>query len=1038
MVAGPIETIAKVVVGISDVAKAAARVWLTPDAREERDRRRLFAGSVKKQIGRLNERERWHGERFTELEAEIELYCVRRRRRLPAFPRSAPSRVRRERSLTKALARSSDRVVLLQGDPGSGKSVALRHLAETRAAAADTFGRPNSTIPLYINLKNLRPRNGVINCRVLRDFVFQSLNPNDSPEVSRFLEDEFEDGLRRGRWLFLFDSFDEIPEILAAVEADATVDRYSSVLFDFIASMSRCRGIIASREYRGPREISWPRFRITPLSESRKQDLINRAHLSDDDKHILLARLPTADRSTRELSGNPLFLALVCEYVRTTHTFPANSHEVFENYLRTRLERDRKHLKRACQSNPDEVRRLAEEVAFCMWAEPNLGLSATRSEIASALERRQLVPEADLTKTLDALERLKLGRSDDGRFPGETESTFTFAHRRFHEYFATCMVLRHPDLVPDRDLLTNGRWRETAVAICQTQPREAFAPLMAETEGLLDEYLDGLVDIDVDKDAADSREQGSQFVWPPGALHLLELLDAGLARPDLSPGKAEHADNGLDTVRRKAGRLLLAAGLRGRRHDRKWALDAAGAGPPTVLLRLVRAAFRSDSAWLRGAAFRQIGRLPDTPADVAGDIRKTLTSLAAGGQLRKQRATVTAELKRLDGSDAFVATYRRLRAAPVADALFHLFVILVAGATFPHWDSFYGIHLLALVASSLGFYTFRLWPPFAWPDATSRTKVYRPLEIVTGGGHNARALLAMAGIALVAARMLYILGWLTLTLPPGHVHVLPALLVLYALTWAPATLVAIHSGVRLRLSLWLVPHASAGPFARRLTRDAIRKVRPLGLRKALIGSGLVMVWAVTAFVLQTSMKATTTTEVVYSIVMLGSGTLLATMVATTHVQRFLDRRRLRARPPEALSCGRDLLTSIDELRSTVGVIDLIRMLRRSGWFDQPTPGRDETILVLSDLIMVAEHLQARSRDPWSTNGRHDPLKVRDAAAIRELDGAFTSSATVEWLRADGSARRFRRLKGLSAEALDEMSEVVSAARELVSTARPHL
>ena len=65
--------------------------------------------------------------------------------------------LRREKSLSRGLARTTDSLIILEGDPGSGKSVALRHLAEQLACGARDAKSATSLIPLYVNLKGVSP-----------------------------------------------------------------------------------------------------------------------------------------------------------------------------------------------------------------------------------------------------------------------------------------------------------------------------------------------------------------------------------------------------------------------------------------------------------------------------------------------------------------------------------------------------------------------------------------------------------------------------------------------------------------------------------------------------------------------------------------------------------------------------------------------------------------------------------------------------------------------------------------------------------------
>ncbi|WP_422769287.1 NACHT domain-containing protein [Plantactinospora sp. WMMC1484] len=188
-------------------------------------RRALFADHVESQLRRLDEREEWRDHRFARLEAEVEMEG--RQQRIFPWLRRRRHVLRREKSLSRALQRSDERLVLLQGEPGSGKSVALRNAARALAAKAMRHPRLRSRIPLYVNLKEFRPTGDRLDAEVVRTFVLDQLNRANSRDVDQFLGDEFQTGMREGSWLFLFDSFDEIPDVLTAVEPDETVGRYA-------------------------------------------------------------------------------------------------------------------------------------------------------------------------------------------------------------------------------------------------------------------------------------------------------------------------------------------------------------------------------------------------------------------------------------------------------------------------------------------------------------------------------------------------------------------------------------------------------------------------------------------------------------------------------------------------------------------------------------------------------------------------------------------------------------------------------------------
>ena len=106
--------------------------WPLFDNKEQRKRRlnrERFADYLQNEIRQLNRREEWKDYRFAELEAEVEAEGRRRGFSLFPFFQSTKRGLRREKSLSKALELSKERLILVEGDPGSGKSLALRHVA---------------------------------------------------------------------------------------------------------------------------------------------------------------------------------------------------------------------------------------------------------------------------------------------------------------------------------------------------------------------------------------------------------------------------------------------------------------------------------------------------------------------------------------------------------------------------------------------------------------------------------------------------------------------------------------------------------------------------------------------------------------------------------------------------------------------------------------------------------------------------------------------------------------------------------------------
>jgi hypothetical protein len=642
----------------------------TPEEKRRLARRQMFAGFVEGRLRDINSKEEWRDHRFTELEAEVEAEGERQAFTLIPFIKRTRSGLRKEKSLSRAIEQSRERLVQLEGEPGSGKSVALRFVARQlaeRAAGSRSLKRP---VPLYLNLKEInRKPDEPVDRNLIESFVKQSLTRSNDRDIEKFLEDEFGRGMEEGAWLFLFDSFDEIPEVLSSTEADAAIRGYADAISDFLGGMNRCRGVIASRHFRGPGQSRWPRFRILPLSEERRLRLIRQALLPGEVEQQVKAQLEAAGPEARGMFSNPMLLGLLCEHMKGGNPFPENVHTVLASYLDHRLTRDRERVQRRYGVAPAEVRAAAEAAAFCMAADADLGLSPTRRQLREALRHQHLEAPNNFDDLLDALVFIKLARSED--LNGSRE--FTFAHRRFQEYFATCVVLCEPDRVSPYALLTDARWRETAVVMCQSQPRQVLAPLIAEARRLVAEAAAAIAPPRAGADGGHEKEAGTinRITWPAGSLHVLSLLQDGFRRR-LNDLPAD--------IRGRVGRILRAVSTEGGLYDRKCALEVAGVAPEQALLTLLRKSFRSGSAVLKNVAYRQVAGLGKIPRDVAAAIHRAVHTLAVTGQLHRARLATRAHLSRLENPEPYLDTLRLLLALPSVDLVLHLAAALGLGA----------------------------------------------------------------------------------------------------------------------------------------------------------------------------------------------------------------------------------------------------------------------------------------------------------------------------------------------------------------------
>ncbi len=720
-----------------------------------KERWRQFADYIESEIRRLNNLESWSHYRFTELEAEVELEGEYR---FAGMHKKTEEGLLRVDSLSEALKISEERLILLQGDPGSGKSVAFRQIALDMAQNARQSQDCFATIPLYINLKNLtripsdsftelnqlnydpvklreilityfnqselqdicfelainyeylagstlpdKSRELVLLCKrqgrinqlvelcvkkrsnipeikeltgnsalednlpaidqnLIRSFVLKTLNRAKDRDVEVFLEEEFEPGMKNKSWIFLFDSFDEIPEILSSTEADEMIQAYGDAIRDFLLVMNQCRGIIASRIYRGPQRLGWKRFRILPLKPERQRELIQRTGLDSEKAEQLMIDLDGAEHSLKVMSSNPLFLGLISEFVKQTGSFPTNTHDVFEAYVNERLTRDRERLEHHFALTPKQLRYAAERLAFTMTADEKLGLNPERLELQNATIRQDMTLGEQFNIYLDALEFLKLAKAESGATL-DASKTFSFAHRRFQEFFATSIVLNSPELMNPNRLLTDGRWRETAIVLCQTQSLDNLQGIIYEANRLVAHMVEQFprkqvkINEGVENEIQSIENEPNVlgfFPWPPRSLHLFGILQEGFStRKSWLPGELQE----------NASLLMLSATTQGVRLDKKWALEVAGVLDEDELSTILVANF-GQSQLLNDIIYRQVARLSYVTQEIHDAIIHTLCDMFKSGLLRRQKNTVRSHLTRLDKSERFITVLDRLLSIP--------------------------------------------------------------------------------------------------------------------------------------------------------------------------------------------------------------------------------------------------------------------------------------------------------------------------------------------------------------------------------------
>jgi hypothetical protein len=409
----------------------------------------IFCHALGKHLVGIDRQSQWSPRYYTELEAEVEVTTT-----------SGREGGRRIDNLQAALRSDHDtRSFLVLGEPGAGKSVALRKLAMDMLAEAPKTGR----VPLYINLREWLPADGRQHgwtelapptVAQLEAFVIDNLRSRGDQQTEDFVDKYFRKLAGHGRLVLIFDSFDEIPELLDVAEESWLIETLSSVLTRFICSHPEGRGVVASREFRRPTSDyqAQKTLSIRPMSDARIiRALGRRAGFSPALRSALFAER----NDLVPVARNPFLMDLLSEWIENFGTLPANQSEMYSHCLRKRLGKREDRLKKH-NLDIDAVLAGATDIAWFVFHSPAYGLEAPVELIGYEAQ----IPNA--AAIIDILRRARIARVSEGDTP-----SFAFVHRRFLEYLVTTRLLRHPELAPVEHIPTDSRGRDAMVLYAQ-------------------------------------------------------------------------------------------------------------------------------------------------------------------------------------------------------------------------------------------------------------------------------------------------------------------------------------------------------------------------------------------------------------------------------------------------------------------------------------------------------------------------------------------------------------------------------------------
>ena len=226
--------------------------------------------------------------------------------------------------------------LLLIGEGGSGKTTSLLYLAARAADRAKVD--PKSPIPLYVSLARLTK---------IQDMTdLQQLISDSVPQIKDWSElSAFAIGERR-RFLFLFDSFNEIPEHLqrtCAVNLQRFVEKHASDHLCLIGSR-----LVAPIEALGQPPPEFNTFEILRLTPNQVQLFLNQAGLG--------SLYDKMSQELRDLAANPFMLFAIAQTLigAPASDLPRNKGRLYQKFTRGWMENEEK--KRSLEYDYERVK----------------------------------------------------------------------------------------------------------------------------------------------------------------------------------------------------------------------------------------------------------------------------------------------------------------------------------------------------------------------------------------------------------------------------------------------------------------------------------------------------------------------------------------------------------------------------------------------------------------------------------------------------------------------------------------------------------
>ena len=344
--------------------------------------------------------------------------------------------------------------LLVLGEPGSGKSSLLRHLAERAWIKHDAIGLDKPHLPLFVQLRQLALANGMLDER-LRTVL------NNGLTLSRAIPEGFLEEWPKqtnARWLILFDALDEVPGSASAEFMLWLNGQLRLLAAHSVVITSRLSSFV-------PVELldegTFNRYEVRPFGPDQIQDFAEKWF--PDTNQEFIAEL---DRLRFDLQGEPLLLTIAAKVFIEKERLPERLSNLYHEFVRIWLEeasqKDRLKNELGGYLSAPKIDTYIDRLA-------HLALRMTQEPISTSLEKLSGFVAESLPKSADTDVRrlqvfgehfVEVMAQRSGVFV-ERRGVYEFIHPTFREYLAAYDVVHvceyNPELVWERAV---SRWEE--------------------------------------------------------------------------------------------------------------------------------------------------------------------------------------------------------------------------------------------------------------------------------------------------------------------------------------------------------------------------------------------------------------------------------------------------------------------------------------------------------------------------------------------------------------------------------------------------